>query len=357
MTTTTDLFSPAQQGSANPDNQTYSADGKVDAWNRYRLPDPVSGRVKPWTRATTFAKSISDTYTLNMWGRRMSIKGLSQRPDLLALAAATPLEDRERLNKIAEDAAEHAGSKSGASLGTALHAFCEQVDGGQSPFIPSPWDADVAAYRASMDAAHLGVADNMIERLVIVPQFDVAGTLDRIVVLPEPCEQCGLSLRIADLKTGRDLSYGWLEISVQLALYAHAGALWNAGTKSYEVTGIDQLCRCSAVVMHLPVGEAKCTLYDVDIQIGWEMADLCHQVRLARKRRDLASPRAATFALVEGRRTTLVVDRPPTYEERIAVARTTEELSALWREGTERGEWTTELTQLGKQRQAALAAG
>jgi hypothetical protein len=43
-----------------------------------------------------------------------------------------------------------------------------------------------------------------------------------------------------------------------------------------------------ALVIHLPAGEGRCTLYLGDIVAGWEMALLCGAVRAWRDRRDLA---------------------------------------------------------------------
>jgi hypothetical protein len=49
-----------------------------------------------------------------------------------------------------------------------------------------------------------------------------------------------------------------------------------------------------ALVMHLPVGEARCDLYMVDIAAGWEMASVCGTVRDWRKRKNLAKRYDAT---------------------------------------------------------------
>jgi len=48
-----------------------------------------------------------------------------------------------------------------------------------------------------------------------------------------------------------------------------------------------------ALVVHLPAGEGRCTLYLVDIAAGWEMAQVCGAVREWRARRDLAQVLAA----------------------------------------------------------------
>jgi hypothetical protein len=75
-----------QASSAAPSDGAYSADGKPDRYGRYKLVDPATGEVRPYTRATTFAKSISDTFTLSLWSQRMVAKGLAMRPDLVGAA-------------------------------------------------------------------------------------------------------------------------------------------------------------------------------------------------------------------------------------------------------------------------------
>ena len=47
----------------------------------------------------------------------------------------------------------------------------------------------------------------------------------------------------------------------------------------------------------------------------------------------------------------------PSWEDRVDAARTQEELSALWTEGTRAGVWTEALTQRGLARIAAIKAG
>src|SRR5690606_29426420 len=60
-------------------------------------PDPERdryGRYLMWfedgraamTRTTTFAKSCSDTYALSEWAQRLTVVGMTKRPDLIAMA-------------------------------------------------------------------------------------------------------------------------------------------------------------------------------------------------------------------------------------------------------------------------------
>jgi len=276
----TDLFdSPAPAAAAKDDGQEF------DRYNRYLIPHPVTGKKVAWTRATTYAKSIADTYALTQWQMRMAVKGLASRPDLYALAASTPVDDRDKLNKIAEDAKEAAAASAGANSGTALHAFSEQLDRGEKPVVPAPWDADIRAYQNSLATHGIRIRPEYIERKVVVPDITVAGTLDRLV------DHDG-ELVVGDLKTGQNLDFGWLEIAIQLALYARASHLWDPATRTHTPMPAVSLAR--ALVFHVPSGRARATVYEVDVAAGWAAAELCGRVREWRKRRDLATPLGAT---------------------------------------------------------------
>lgn len=304
---------------------------KRDRWGRYLLPDPESGRERAWTRATTFAKTISDMYGLGKWQERMVAKGIATRADLYALAASTPVDDKAKFDKICGDAKEAAKASSGANLGTALHAFTEQIDAGQVVAVPQPWDKDVAAYKVALADAGVKVHPQWIERIVLVPTYGVAGTLDRIVTLPD-----GRRV-IADVKTGKDLGYSWGEISVQLALYANATHMINPATGLPEaMPAVDQ---DTAIAIHLPIGQGRCDLYTINIVAGWETAYICKIVREWRQRKDIAEP---------------YVLKLPSLSYLIGIAPSREALQALWRE--HRGDWDTDHTEEAQERLAFLDA-
>ena len=86
---------------------------KRDRFGRY----VINGT--PYTRATTYAKSLEDMFNLSAWMQRQVAMGLAKRPDLLARAASTRPEERKQLDKICDDAREAAAASSGANLGTA----------------------------------------------------------------------------------------------------------------------------------------------------------------------------------------------------------------------------------------------
>lgn len=320
---------------------------KRDRWNRYMLPHPVTGKRQGWTRATTMAKSISDTFALSQWSQRMAAKGLALRPDLVSLAGTLDVKaDKDKLNHLVDQAKDAAGQKVAANLGTTLHTHTENVDGGASlESVPPAHRADVAAYRAAMAEAGLHAVPHLIERITVVPQFGTAGTFDRVLRTRDG------EYVIGDVKSGRDLQYGWQEIAIQLALYAHGvneSGVYDLANERWEP---DPLSRFDSeglkvrtdygIVMHLPVGESRCTLYRVDLAQGWAAATLCARVREWRKTRNLAEPYVVAEApgspfldrlTTEAGDPGTVAVRPPTWRERFAAVSSRGEAMALYPE-------------------------
>lgn len=250
---------------------------KRDRWGRYL----IGG--KPYTRVTTFASSIDDRWNLEQWKCRMVAAGLIARPDLFAQAAAN-IDEKQKLNKLCDEAIEAAKGNAGANLGSALHSFTEQIDLGLTPTVPAPWDADIAAYTAALEANGVHIDPRFVERIVVHHGLGVAGTFDRLPTVkgwPLPV--------IADLKTGNlDHASAFGAIAVQLACYANAEELYDPATDTTEP--MPEVDKTRALVIHLPAGKATCTLYIVDIAAGWEAAQLCGAVREWRKRKDLTNP-------------------------------------------------------------------
>ena len=256
-------------------DQFTKVEPKRDPYGRYL----IGG--KPYTRVTTFAASIDDRHNLELWGRRMVALGLVERSDLFAQVAAN-YDDKKLLNRLCEDAIEAAKGSAGANTGSALHSMTERVDRGEDFMPPAPWDADLQAYRDTLAASGVRILPDFIERVVVNHTFGIAGTFDRIIEI----DGYDLPL-IADLKTGSvDHSFG--AIAVQLAAYAYADELYDPATDT--TSPMVEVDTERAVVVHLPAGQATCTLHIVDIKQGWEAARLCAQVRQWRQNRQLAVP-------------------------------------------------------------------
>ncbi len=358
-------------------------DVERDRYGRYLLPHPETGKKTAWTRSTTFAKSISDTFALSQWSQRMVAKGLTLRPDLLAMAHTLDVKaDKDKLNGLCEDAKAAAGNKVAANLGTALHSFSEGVDRGMDlASVPEAHRTDIAAYSAAMSDAGVRIVPEMIERQTVVPAFEVGGTFDRLLDLTycqhwfaEALADAGYEMAIGggevvgDVKSGQDLQYGWNEIAIQLLIYAlgvRNSGVWNKVTRQWEPARPVRLD--FAIVMHLPVGQGTCTLWALDLTEAMEALELCRAVRRWRKLRNLAVPLKRVEAEYRtcpcgGQDPGGHVDGCPndtqpataarelTPLERVQAAGSQGELSAIWRELQPSGAWTKELEAAGLER-------
>lgn len=259
-----------------------------DRFGRYKLPDPKSpeGGKIPWTRATTLARTLSDEFMLNQWRIRQVVSGFGRRPDLAALAAAAHPDDRVTLQSIGDQAQAAAESDKGANLGRALHAFSQRQDLGAPGWanrVPEQYYPYLKAYQNAMEKSGFGIQPEYIERIVVCPEIKVAGQFDRLLV---PANATAGRLVVGDLKTAKleSITFAWLEIAIQLSVYAHSTVMWHHDQQKYHAMPDVDLQR--AIVMHLPQDlppdQARCDIYEIDISKGWEYALLAHQVRQAR---------------------------------------------------------------------------
>ena len=250
------------------------------------------------------ASTLADRFGLEQWSQRNVALGIAARPDLYAQEASCTAEDKQELNNIVKQAQEAAKASSGANLGTALHRFTQRIDLGEEVNVPAQWQPDVQAYLDALDLFRVEVVPEWVERVVVAPHIDTAGTMDRLVRLP------GRPLPlIADLKTGKDVvTYGMGDISIQLAIYAgathalkgsaddikrdHWGRymLPDPHTSAGAYDPMPEVDREQALVIHLPVGQARCDLHLVDIASGRVAVSKALWVRDWRKRKDLSTP-------------------------------------------------------------------
>jgi hypothetical protein len=322
---------------------------------RYDLTDPETGKKKKYSRVSTIAKTIANTYFLDLWGDRMIVKGMATRPDLVTLAGAVDLEDKETLQDIAEQAKTAAGARKGANHGTALHALAERADHGLElpPGTHKTNVAGIETYREAMEAAGCRVVPGWVERVVLCQELEIVGRLDRVlevdpVVLATALgispaalglDGPGLVYSIGDLKTQKTMDFGSLEIAMQLAIYAHGDITWNEWTGEWDEIQMD-ITKKWGVVMHLPSTGGKCHIKLVNLTKGWVYVQLAMAVRRARKDKTLLKD-------------VLTMDTNP-WTRAIMKATTKEGLSQIWRDADSRGEWNSQLEALGKQRLAGI---
>lgn len=263
----------------NPPAHPAQPEVKRDRYGRYVLKHPTKNRRGALSRCTTVVKASADTYALGEWQKGNVARGLSRRPDLLAMAASMGPGDR-RLKKLVADAEEAGGGSEAANLGTALHAFTEAVDrGGRLADVPDDHRDDVIAYRQEMIRQRLTVVPEAIERVTMTSRWDgVAGTFDRIYRLVDG------TYVIGDLKTGK-VGYDPKEMFAQLAVYAEGVnevGVYDVAAERWERFPFEVRTDLGLIV-HLPAGEAECTVYLADLEVGRHHVEFCASVRRHRK--------------------------------------------------------------------------
>lgn len=300
-----------------------------DGWKRPLIIPIGGGKPKAYTRTTTYIGAIEEYFAINQWERRMVAIGLAKTP-ALQLAVLAHRNDKTRLNEITSEAKTVAGGEDAATIGTAMHAFTEQVDRGEdlTDIDLGPYTADLAAYIDK--TAVLSCIE--IEQHVVLDAFEIAGTPDRVVSYQG-------KRYIADLKTSSSLNYGTGKMACQLACYARS-RMYDVGTGERTPHGAD-LTR--GLIIWLPAGQARCELLWIDLEAGWEGVKLARQVRDWRKRRygDLCSPFDA-------------IDVPvlPDVAAAIKACNTIDGLTAVWNKYQDY--WTDELTVLSRETKAAI---
>ena len=232
-----------------------------DRWGRPLVIPPGGGKPVPYRRCTTFIDVLDDRFALERWKQRQVAIGLAARHDLV-LKAASAAGDKRILDEVVEAATEAAGASMAATTGSAVHALTEQIDRGQTPVIPPGVQADIDAYVEA--TAGLRMAE--IEVFVVDDTLKVGGTFDRIV------EHAGRRY-VADIKTG-NVDYNQGKIAMQLAVYA-GSQRYDPATGEREPLHVDQDW---GLVIHLPAGAGKCTVWWVNLADGRIGVDIARRV-------------------------------------------------------------------------------
>jgi len=301
-----------------------------DRWGRPLVVPPNGGKPTAYTRCTTYAGSVEDTYKLGQWLQRMVALGLAHRPDLMVSVAAFH-DDRDELNKICDTAIEAAKGRAAAGVGTALHALADRLDRGEAlgP-VPPEYDADLAAFaQATKPLKVLGM-----EQFVVYDELKIGGTFDRLY-------EYGGQRFIGDTKSG-SIEWGAGKIAMQLAIYSRSVS-YDHKTKTR--TPLGDVNQDLGIVVHMPAGQGTCRLKWVDIAAGWQAVQLATEVRAWRSRKKLIYP---FDPVVEAVREVFPETEDITLLEQIGAATSRADLEALYRN---RGrDWTEEELRTAKQR-------
>lgn len=313
---------------------------------QYRLPDPVTGRLTSYTRASTVAKALEDTYMLDAWARRQVLIGIGADMALTVKLAdaladrADGLMDRNTERTVFNDLADRAlirsGSKRAAEFGTAVHAWCEWVDYGQGAVadVPEEFRPWVAGHRRAMARAGLEVDPYYTERVVLNTKYGIAGTIDRVFL-----DNHGMAI-MGDIKTSRSMEFSWLYFAIQLAIYHGADYVRSVDGMAWEP--MPSLLPDVALISHLPREDPDAShIVPIDVAFGREALDTAMVVRSLRSR----APKGVRSVLYQ-------VDSQDRreYLRREAIgaleaAQTFDDLAVIWDEY--RDVWTDDLTEMG----------
>jgi hypothetical protein len=263
---------------------------------RYMLPQR-DGSKKPrgYQRVSNLVSAISDQFGLRMWEIEQTFRGVAASHQIYQeLRDAIPAWDRmdkadrkhavENLMERAKTAAE---ADLGARFGNHRHAVVEGYHAGLPLGVQnSGTRRHLSLYAAALVRNQLQALPDMQERRILVESLEVVGTLDNVVL-----DVLTGRLHIADLKTQRKF-WTWLEISAQLACYAHGDAMWDNATGTWvDMPKVDLekamvlwmprvppcVYGCTGDCDH-PAGEPIVDVYEVDVERGWETAQLCYKV-------------------------------------------------------------------------------
>lgn len=305
-----------------------------DRWGRPMIMPPKGTKRVAYRRTTTFVKCLDDQSGLMKWMSRQVAFGMGQRKDLVLAAAAADPADKKKIGEIADKAAEHAKGVAGdaAETGTALHSLTERIDRGLPlGVVPAEYQADIEAYRQATES--INFID--IETFRVHDEWKVAGTADRIGIIH------GRPM-IMDIKTGSiDFPHA---MAMQLAMYARSLPYDIATDK--RGTDAEPVDLTRGVIIHLPAGQGRCDLYEIDIARGWGACLIAKQVWDWRGRKDLTT-------LIDP---TQEPAGPATWESLILNADSVDRLREIWRRAQELGQLTGEIRELAAAKSRELGA-
>lgn len=326
---------------------------------QYRLPDPQTGALTSYARASTVAKTLEDTYMLDKWSQRMVLLGAATNttvfPDLRKIIE-DHLDDggnqrtmaadlRKPLNRLAEKSKIVAGATYAAEFGTAVHAWCEWVDVGAGhvvnvPEMFRPW---VIAHLRVLATSGLSVAPDWTERIVLNTTYGIAGTLDRLFWDPRG------TLYMGDLKTSSSMTHSWLYFAIQLAIYHGASHVLSLDGKSWDP--MPELDPDTVLISHLPSGDhTEAAIVPLNARFGAAALRLAVKVREYRTRAD-------KYAQTVSYAVEFPEDAQRYYTAKFLTqtSETEAELAGVWEEYQDI--WTSDLTDLGHRTLRLLKEG
>ena len=223
-----------------------------------------------YSRPSGYSKSLDDEKALEAWRIWKSMTGVARSPALAAEVNACKDEDKKQKEALRNKALDKGDASEKADMGTALHAMTVRAeDSADVDFDPpEQYVPDLTAYTDALEA--YGLVSEMFEVALVNDEFRAAGTADRIFRATKPLiSPDGIRIEIGelilgDLKTGK-MDFSMPNFCVQTFLYA-TGKLYDVITDRRLAT--PPINQNWSLLIHLPVGKAKCEVLWCPLEIG-----------------------------------------------------------------------------------------
>lgn len=237
----------------------------------------------PYTRASYMADQLENKDHIHKWEMRYLAKAMGQNEDLAALAAvetySTGISDAieqseksasgRRLDEIIERALDRVRIHEKADRGTAIHGGTEP-GGVPLQAVPERLRGPVQAFW------DINLREGI--ELVATEQFTAnditmsAGTFDHLVRVPGDPVLCDYV--VADKKTGRFSPFEW---AIQISTYANGDPYDTSNDTRPAWPGPINLKY--GLVWQIDAETSKVLLWVIDLEIGWELAQMAARVR------------------------------------------------------------------------------
>lgn len=247
----------------------------------------LDGKVRSYTRASTYAKSLSNADGLTQWKLRIAARGLYRQPTLFNdLRAVGPQAEHNLsvMDGVLTAAHEAGGGFDGSRWGTLLHSLTEWFDA-EDYLMPRDSNIPVDVLDALDRYVELTKNVEMLacEGFVVLDDLQVGGTYDRICVLPDPMAG---RVVVADVKTGPRIHQNVAEAAMQMSMYARGIHYAPDGTRERGL--LEHVDTSLGVIIQISRDGSGDRLIPVDLDEGWRRVQLAGQVREKRTMKPIA---------------------------------------------------------------------